>query len=456
MANPSASRHAIILQRMRDGDKLSLYDQLMLIFSLSLPAVLAQLSSIAMSYIDASMVGHLGQLEGAAIGIVSSSTWLIWGLSYSCAVGFTVQTAHLIGAKKNDEARSLMKLAFCVNSIFTVVFTSVILGISPFVPRWLGAGDLIYRDAFLYFFIFALSLPIIQFNSLATGMLQCSGNMRFPSIVQILMGVLNVAFNYLFIYVFNMGVKGAAIATLLARLITTFLLLFYLLFRSDVLALKYGGKMARDKVYLFKAFKIGLPVAFEQVIMSGGQVAFTRIVSPLGELALSANSFAITAESLCYMPAYGLSSAATTITGQCYGSGQKKLTWHLGWLTTSVGITLQIITGVLMFVFARQMIGFISPDPAIIELGAAVLMIEAFSEPLYGASLVASGALAGTGDTLVPSCIKFFSMWMIRIPLALFLRSRYGLEGVWFAMSFELCVRGILFLLRLGGKSWTN
>ena len=93
---------------MRRGDKLSLKEQLSLIVELSIPAVLAQLSSIIMTYIDASMVGHLGEREGAAIGLVASSTWLLYGLCFACAMGFTVQISHLIGAGKEDEARNLL------------------------------------------------------------------------------------------------------------------------------------------------------------------------------------------------------------------------------------------------------------------------------------------------------------------------------------------------------------
>ena len=115
---------------------------------------------------------------------------------------------------------------------------------------------------------------------------------------------------------------------------------------------------------------------------------------------------------------------------------------------------MMILTGGLLFIFAPQMIGFLSPDLQIKKMGAKILRIEAFSEPFYGSSLVVNGALRGTGDTLIPSIYKFISMWLIRIPLAIFLRSRFGLEGVWFAMSFELCVRGILFLIRLHSKKW--
>ena len=445
-----------LLARMRNGDKLSLNEQLRLIFTLSLPPVLAQLSSILMTFIDASMVGHLGEREGAAIGLVASSTWLIWGLSFSCTMGFTVQISHLIGAGKNEEARNLVKVSSLVNSALALFLTLSICGLSPFVPLWLGSTEAIYEDSRLYFLIFALSIPIIQFNCLAGGALQASGEMKMPSAMQILMAVLNVVLNYVFIYLLDMGVKGAAIATLISRLVTTLPLIFFLFYKCQILRFRPGEKIYFKKAYFSTAVKIGIPTAFEQCIMTGGQVAFTKIVSPLGQTALSANSFAITAESLCYMPAYGLAAAATTITGQCYGSGQKELTRRFGWITTVTGMVFMTLSGSLMFIFARQMIGLISPEEAVIELGAKILMIEAFCEPLYGASLVASGAMRGTGDTFVPSCFKFFSMWMVRIPLALFLRGLYGLAGVWAAMSIELCVRGILFLIRLWGRGWVR
>lgn len=447
---------SILLDRMRRGERLLLREQLALIGQLSLPVILAQLSTILMTCIDASMVGHLGEREGAAIGLVASSTWLLYGLCFACAMGFTVQISHAIGGRKEDEARNLLKVSVLVNAAWAVILTLVITAIAPFVPRWLGGSEEIYTDSFQYFFIFALSIPIIQFNDLASGALQASGNMKFPSTMQILMGVLNVIFNYLFIYVLNMGVKGAAIATLISRLVTTLPLLAFLFWKSDILRLRKEEKIYFKKSYFTTALRIGLPTAFEQTVMTGGQIGFTRIVSPLGQTALSANSFAITAESLCYMPAYGLGAAATTITGQCYGSGRKELTWKFGWLTSITGIILMIFSGSLMFIFARRMISFISPEAAVIALGSRILRIEAFCEPLYGASIIASGAMRGTGDTFIPSGINFLTMWMIRLPLAFFLRSKYGLEGIWMAMSIELCVRGILFLIRLAGKKWVR
>ena len=111
-------------------------------------------------------------------------------------------------------------------------------------------------------------------------------------------------------------------------------------------------------------------------------------------------------------------------------------------------------TGALMFVFAPEMIALISPDPEVQRLGTIILRIEAFAEPMYGASIVANGVFRGAGDTFVPSCMNLFSMWAIRIPLAAFLAHIYGIRGVWIAMAAELTCRGILFLIRLKQRRW--
>jgi Na+-driven multidrug efflux pump len=110
--------------------------------------------------------------------------------------------------------------------------------------------------------------------------------------------------------------------------------------------------------------------------------------------------------------------------------------------------------GILMFIFAPLMMGLLSPVAEIRNLGAEVLRIEAFAEPLFGASIVAAGALRGAGDTFFPSLINFISMWFVRIPLSLLLASYYGFYGIWVAMCIELCIRGLLFLYRLKRGKW--
>lgn len=170
--------------------------------------------------------------------------------------------------------------------------------------------------------------------------------------------------------------------------------------------------------FLSKAVRIGVPISLEQLISGSSYVMFTRIVSSLGSVSIAANSFAITAESLCYMPGYGCGSAATAIIGQCTGANRHDLAREISWRIVRIGMGMMALSGVVMFVFAPWLMNILTPDPAVIELGTSMLRLEAFAEPLYGASIVCSGILRGKGDTIWPACLNFLSIWCIRIPLA--------------------------------------
>ncbi len=453
-----------LLEKMRNGEELSSLQQIAMVIELSIPAILAQLSSLIMQYIDASMVGRLGAGSSAAIGLVSSTTWLFGGLSMAAATGFTVQIAKRIGAKKDKAARNIVKQGLICVTLFSLLMTCAGAAISSRLPVWLGGEEAICPGAAQYFLVFALSLPFVALNYTASGMLQCSGNMKTPGILEIVMCILDVVFNALLIFPTreisflgaqitlpgaDLGITGAAFGTALSEVVTVFLLMYFLLVRSQSLRLRRKEKLVFSSADLSAALKIAVPVAIEQTITCGAYIAFTRIVSPLGSTAIAANSFAITAESLCYMPGYGIGASATTIIGQCIGAKRSDITKRLGWLTTLTGMLVMTVSGGLMFLFAPQMIALLTPDKAIRKLGAEVLRIEAFAEPMYAASIVASGVFRGAGDTAVSGILSFVSMWVVRIPLAAILAPAYGLQGIWTAMCIELIFRGILFLTLL-------
>lgn len=463
-------KSAKLLEWLREGQELSMRQQLLLIVHLSIPAIFAQISSIIMEYIDASMVGCLGANASASIGLVASGTWLLGGLTSAYNTGFSVQIAHRIGAGDGKGARRIMKQGLITALLYSLILLSVGAGISRELPRWLGGDSSICREAFHYFLVYSLALPIMQMNLAAGTMLQSSGNMRLPSILHVLMCFLDILFNLVLIFPsrsvlwmghqmyipgMGLGVLGAALGTALAQLVIMICMMYFLLFRSPALHLRKEEKLQFYRKDIRKAIGISVPVAVEQFIMSGAQIMSTRIVAPLGMIAIAANSFSITAESLCYMPGYGIGSAATTLIGQSVGAGRHDLTKRLGWIATCFGMLVMAVSGACMYLLAPWMISILSPDEAIRQLGASVLRIEAFAEPMYAASIVASGVFRGAGDTLIPSCLNFCSMWLVRLPLAAFLAPKFGLRGVWIAMCIELCIRGVLFLLRLAfSKNW--
>ena len=413
------------------------------------------------------MVGSLGASASAAIGLVSTSTWLLGGLCISVANGFSVQVAHLIGGGDAEAARRVLRQALVVALLFGGVLSALGISASSGLPSWLGGDPEIQADASHYFFIYACAIPAVQMLQLAGSMLQCSGNMRTPSILNAAMCGLDVIFNSLLIFPqislpilkivipgAGLGVTGAALGTALAEWVTAFLMITAVCFRSPSLRLRRGESWRLERSCMRKAVRIAVPMAFEHSVMCGAQIASTRIVAPLGTISVAANSLAVTAESLCYMPGYGIAAAATTLVGQSLGAGKRDLARRYARL--SVLLAVMVMTGLAFFMFMLAPVAFmlLTPDPAVQSLGAFVLRIEAFAEPLYAVSISASGAMRGAGDTLVPSLLNLISMWGVRITAAALLAPRLGLTGVWLAMCGELCVRGILFLVRLLRERW--
>lgn len=461
----------VLLEQMKKGNEMSRLQQFQLVFYLSIPAIMAQVTSVMMQYIDASMVGSLGAGASASIGLVSTSTWLFGGLTGAVAAGFSIQAAHRIGAGNIKEARSIMRQSLLAALIASLFFVVCGLMIWNRLPAWLGASQEIQGDAAQYFLVFILSLPAIQLNRLAGGMLQCSGDMRTPGCLNILMCVLDVVFNSIFIFpsrtvsfaglrVFIPGagfhVMGAALGTALAELVTAVLMISFLCLRSHVFRLRRGESWRLKKKCVCRAVRLAVPIGLENVMMCGAMIGTTRIVAPLGTVAIAANSFAITAESLCYMPGYGIADAAATLVGQSLGAGKFQLVRRFSRLSVGMGIVVMTVTGATMFLMAPAMMALLTPEPAVQELGIRILRIEAFAEPMYAASIVVSGVLRGAGDTLVSSLMNFSSIWFVRLPLALFLSKGWGLTGVWVAMCFELCFRGVIFLIRLYRERWVK
>lgn len=449
------------LEWLRNGEKLTLSQELKTIVLLSIPAILSQITTVAMEYCDASMVGHLGSDAGAAIGLVTSTTWLINGITLSIGTGFSVQVAHMIGAKRTKDARSLTRHGLLTALAVSIIMAVFSLSISGYLPLWLGGDAGITGDASAYFMILSAGLPFIAMSYTSGGMLQCSGNMRIPGIINIAMCFLNVLFNAVLIFpsgiktVFGvsfylpgagLGVKGAALGTILSEAICSAAMLFFLLVRSEMLHLRRESYETRYADELRKALTIALPVAAENTITGGAYVAFTKIVAPLGTVSIAANSFAITAEGLCYMPGYGISAAATTLTGQSVGARRSDFVKRMSYMSIALAMLVMTVTGCLMYAFSAEMISLLSPDPAVIDIGSRILRIEAFAEPFFAASIVTTGIFRGMGKTIFSTILNLSTMWFVRIPLAAYLAAKYGLIGVWSAMCIQLIVCGTLFV----------
>ena len=444
-----------LMESIRSGRAMVRSEKLNLIVGLSIPSMLAQISTVMMFFIDASMVGHLGAEASASIGLIESTTWLVGSLLSAAATGFSVQVAHFIGANDFLKARQVFRHALICGLAFSVFLSLIGVGIHSHLPYWLGGGADIASASSGYFLIYSLVLPFVYLYHTSEMMLKSAGNMHTPSVMAVLVCICDVIFNYIFIYICKFGVVGAAMGTALAYICISLPNLYLSACKNRMLNLRQDHvRFHWVKEYVQRACKISIPIAIQNILMSGAQIVSTMIVAPLGNIAIAAHSFAITAESLCYMPGYGIGDAATTLVGQTHGAGRIDLCKNFAYMTVGLGMLVMALMGVIMYVFAPEMIGVLSPVEAIRQLGTTCLRIEAFAEPFFAASIVTYCVCVGAGDTFKPAAINLGTMWLVRLTLAYGLSKSYGLEGVWIAMATELTFRGVLFLIRLFRGSW--
>ncbi|WP_289754484.1 MATE family efflux transporter [uncultured Duncaniella sp.] len=455
---------------IRSGGKLTIAQQLKLTVQLSWPAMMAQLSSIMMQYIDAAMVGRLGADDSASVGLVSTSLWLFWGICSAVTMGFSVQVAHSIGAGDYARARNILRQGITACLIFSVAVALVGAAIAWPLPHWLGGNEEVCPGASLYFLVFVLALPLLTMNYLGGAMLRCSGNMKVPGGLNVMMCLLDVVFNFFLIFptrqidILSMqivmpgaglGVFGAALGTVSAEIVTAGAMMWYLCFRQEGMAIaRERGSFRPVQDVIRKALRVSAPMTLEHAVICGAQIAVTVIVAPLGIMAIAANAFAVTAESICYMPGYGIGDAATTLVGQSYGAGRLDLARRFGYITVALGMVTMTVMGVVLYVCAPWVMELMTPVGDIVSLGVRSLRIEAFAEPMFAASIVAYGVMIGVGDTIVPAAMNFCSIWLVRLPLAAILAPSMGLAGVWLAMCIELSFRGAIFLFRLFSGAW--
>ncbi len=444
-----------LLELVRNNLPMTGKQQFRLSMLLAIPAILAQFSSVLMQYIDASMVGRLGANPAASIGLVSTSTWIMNGFFMAVMSGFSVLVAHKCGAKDFHGAKDVVRKGLFSVFIFTCFLSVTGIILSKPLPVWLGGNREIINDASLYFFIFAVFMPIGSIGYAASAMLQASGNMKVPSIIYVSLGALDVIFNYIFIYMMDMGVAGAALGTGVAESVVSVFAAWYITIKSKELNLKgEQGSFIPDRDILKKVFGITGPLWLQNIIMRGAYIMGTIIVAPLGAVSIAANAFAITAESFCYMPGFGLQDAATTLVGQSLGAGRKELAKKFAKITVLMATGIMSFLAIFMYIGAPLIMTLLTSSTEVAELGAKVLRIEAFAETMYAVALVSYGAFIGAGDTLMPSLLNFGSLWFVRICLAFILTPKYGLEGYWIAMCIELNVRGLIFLYRLMKGKW--
>jgi len=445
-----------------------------LILLLAWPTIIEQILHTAVNYVDTAMVGSIGTYATAAIGVCTSTIMLLMGVMNIAGIGFSVTVARRIGEGDHEAACTTMRQAMLSVVFIGLSLTALVeLILAPNLPRWMGADAEILPYSVMYFRIIGLGYVFNTAMMVSGAILRCMGDTKTPLKFNILTNLVNVCGNFLLIYptrpvsVFGLtftmpgagwGVAGAAAATVTATAFSACCLASTLFLRKGPLQISLKDDYRPRKDILLQAFRLGVPSFFERATISLGQIVSTAMITGLGTSAIAAHQLANTGESLCYMPIFGFTTAATTLVAQNLGAGYKERAKQQGAWCIGIAVCVMCCTSGLMFALAPQIIDIFSNDPQVIALGSQVLRIEALAEPFFAIASVVSGILRGAGDTKWPFYISLAGMWLLRVPVAFVLINGFGwsLHAVWVGMALDLILRGLISLWRFRKGGWMH
>lgn len=423
------------------------------ILMLSLPTIAEQILSTLMQYVDTAMVGRLGDNATAAVNVTTTVTWLTNSVPSAIGVGVLALISRYFGAHDDEKIRAVSKISLLLTVIFGAASGALSMALSPFIPVWMGAQPDVRADASMYFFIISIPMVFRAATTIFGAAIRAVQNTRTPMIISLASNLLNVGLNYLLIYTAGLGVVGAAIATAVCSTLSG--LLMFLAWRKNVY-LRWDWRTFRiEKPILTQCLKTSVPVLGTNVVSCMGYVVFAGLVSgSMGTAVFAAHSIAVTAETIFYIPGYGLRTATSALVGAALGERDKRKFDAVCGLSVIITLVMMMINGVLLYYVSYPLMSLFTSSAETARLGAEMLKLVAFSEPFFGLMVVMEGVFYGLGRTRYAFIAESASMWGVRILFTFFCVKLWGLDlyAVWLCMIADNVCKALLFTIPVLSK----
>ena len=431
---------------------------------LSIPAIISNLLFTSLMIADTIMLGRYrsAAVSLSALGLGSLVYFMFFPVVMGLVTGTTAIIARRWGERKYREAG-----AVAGDSLMTLLAISIPLSLIGFFlgPRMigvLGASDMVLYEGTRYikaiFAFYPFSVFILSFH----GYLRAAGDTRTPMYVDIATNLFNIGMNYCLIFgkfgFPEMGVLGAGIATGVSYLVGT--VAYLILYRRGRLIIipRFGRTLRNRCETIIKLFRIGIPAGFDMGMWAISSLFIAPIVLHFGADGYSAYQIGYRAESIAYMPAIGFGVAATTLSGQFLGAGQRKNAIRAIMVSTRLVLVFMSFIGLIMILLPSPIARIFTTDGNVVRAAALYLFITGFSEPALGAFFTIIGGMRGAGYTKVPMVINFFGLVVVRFLLSLFFAFTLdmGLMGVWVAMLLETYLRVVVIYIFFKKGKWMD
>ena len=428
---------------------------------LLIPIIIEQLLSSLMGTADTMMVSNIGSAAISAVSLVDSINILVIQALSALAAGGAILCSQYLGSNNKKEANYSAQQV-----IFVMVFLSVILSAfclifrDPLLSLIFGKIEAdVMSNSQIYFLLTLLSFPFIAIYDAGASIMRAQNNSRNPMIISVISNFLNIGGNAILIFGFGLGVRGAAISTLVSRIFCAVVVMWQLRNNNAPICITNYFSIRPDWSLIKKILFIGIPSGIENSMFQFGKLAIQSTVSTLGTVAIAAQAMTNILENLTGIAALGIGIGLMTVVGQCLGAGRKDEAIYyikkLSWLAEAVVIA----SCLLVFVLTKPITILAGMEPASAKLCLSMITFITIVKPIsWVISFIPGYGMRAAGDVKFSMITSCCTMWLCRVSLCVYLCRVWGFGpiAVWIGMFSDWTLRAIVFGIRFHSRKWLN
>lgn len=429
------------------------------LFTLIWPLLLEQTLSVTMGMADTLMVAGVGEAAVSSVSLVDSLNVLIIQILSALATGGAVIASQYLGRRDQENASRSAAQLYSVLGISTIAVGVVCMLLSrPILRGVFGSIDEdVMRFAQQYFLISAVSYPFMGLYNGGAALFRAQGNSRISMLASLVMNVINIAGNALLIYVFDMGVIGAALATLIGRVFAAVFILWQNQNMHNPLRIQSFADLKPRRKPILQILSIGIPSGLENGMFQIGKLCVSSLTSTLGTSAIAANAVANSVSTLANIPGNTMSLAMIPVVGRCLGAGEKKQAKRYALTLLGIAVSGLAVSNVILFLLMPEIVTWFNLSAEASTLCTTVIhMFNVASVFFWATSFTMPNALRTGGDAKFTMTVSIISMWLFRVILSyvFVLQFNLGLAGVWLGMFADWVFRSICFVARFISGKW--
>lgn len=406
--------------------------------ALALPIMGSSLLQFTYNLIDMLWVGGLGSDAVASIGSSSFFTGLGYSINSLVVIGAGIKVSHAIGEKNNKDVKQYINSGLAINFVISIIYALILIILGKGFISFLNLNnELVERNSYYYL---AMNAPILFFsffNSLYTRIFSSFGNNGDSLKINAIGMIINIVLDPIFIYIFKLGVVGAAVATLIANVV---MFILYRIKSNGIL--HYDKSIGIDKEKAMEIIRLGFPMAFQRILFTVVNIILAKIIAIFGTNSIAAQKIGLQIESITYMVIGGLNGAIASFTGQNFGASKFKRIKQGYYTALLLGIIYSMIMSIIFIIFKEPIIRLFIREKSTILIASGYLQAVAFSQSFSTIEMVSNGLFTGLGMPKIPAIISIV-FTVLRIPIALVLMKTLGIQGVWWSIAISSILKGV-------------